>query len=149
MNLVANAKTGESAASQWANFNDWISNDKYLNSRRGQFTERNGARTPWNNQLDLRIMQEFTLNASSKKTNKIQISFDVINLSNMINKNWGTVYYAPNTLNSSVDMGLSVVTRGGSSTAAPTYNFTRPASTYSIDQFASRWQGQVGVRYIF
>jgi hypothetical protein len=136
------------AGEQWANLNDFISHDEYLNSRRGQYTERNGARTPWNNVLDLRLMQEFSFNAGGQKVNKIQVSFDVINVSNLINKKWGTVYFTPNTQNSSVDMGLKV-TRGANSTAAPTYTFTRPASTYSFDQFSSRWQGQLGVRYIF
>jgi hypothetical protein len=139
--------TTTTAAEQWANLNDFITHDKYLNSRQGQFTERNGARTPWNNLMDLRLMQEFNLKAG-QKVNKIQVSFDVINLSNLLNKKWGTVYFTPNTQNSSVDVGIKVA-RGASSTAAPAYTFTRPASTYSIDQFSSRWQGQLGVRYIF
>jgi hypothetical protein len=139
--------TTTTAAQQWVALDDFISNDKYLKSRRGQYTERNGARTPWNNLLDLRLMQEFSFKGN-QKANKIQVSFDVINLSNLLNKKWGTVYFTPNTQNSSVDLGLKV-TRGASSTAAPAYTFTRPASTYSIDQFSSRWQGQMGIRYIF
>ena len=30
----------------------------------------------------------------------------------------------------------------------PAFTFSNPA-TYSIDQLASRWQGQLGVRYLF
>jgi hypothetical protein len=139
--------TTTTAAQQWASLDEFLSHDKYLKTRRGQYTERNGARTPWNNLMDLRLMQEFSF-SGGKKVNKIQVSFDVINLSNLLNKKWGTVYFTPNTQNSSVDLGLKV-TRGAGSTAAPTYTFVRPASTYSIDQFSSRWQGQLGVRYLF
>ena len=139
--------TTVTAAEQWQQLDAFIQGDKYLSSRRGQFTERNGARTPWNNLLDLRLMQDFNIKVG-KKTNTIQVTFDVINFTNLLNKNWGVVYFTPNTLNSSVDMGLKV-TRQATSSAPPQYTFTRPTSTYSIDQFSSRWQGQLGVRYTF
>lgn len=147
------ASTGENpynlTAAQQTAFDQFIQNDTYLNSRRGQFTERNGARTPWNNQLDLRLMHDFYLSVGKKK-NTIQLTFDIINLSNLINKNWGIVYFTPNTINSSVDPGLSVISRtvtAGVATVNATY--TTPTAKYSIDQFNSRWQAQVGVRYIF
>ena len=135
------------AAQQYQDLDNFIKSDSYLNSHRGQYSERNGARTPWNNLLDLRLMQDFHFSVGSK-VNTIQVTFDVINLSNLLNKSWGVVYYTPNTQNSSVDIGLRV-TRAATSTAAPTYTFTAPTATYSIDQFSSRWQGQLGVRYIF
>lgn len=43
---------------QWNELDAYISSDKYLNSRRGKFTERNAGRTPWNNLLDIRFMQD-------------------------------------------------------------------------------------------
>ncbi|MBS1543096.1 MAG: TonB-dependent receptor [Bacteroidetes bacterium] len=139
--------TTTTAAQQWTALDAFIKNDPYLSTHRGQYAERNGARTPWNNQADLRLMHDFHFRVGDK-INTLQLSFDMINFTNLLNKNWGVYYFAPNTLNSSVDIGLRV-NRGASSTAAPTYTFVQPASTYSIDQFSSRWQGQVGVRYIF
>ncbi len=139
--------TTTTAAQQYADLADFINKDPYLSKHKGEFTERNAARTPWNNLLDLRLMQDINLKVG-EKTHTLQITFDVINFSNMLNKSWGTVYFTPNTQNSSVDMGLRV-TRANNSTAQPTYTFTRPTSSYSIDQFSSRWQGQLGVRYSF
>ncbi len=130
-------------------FDQYIQSDSYLNSRRGQFTERNGAHTPWNNQLDFRLMHDFYFKAGHR-TNTIQLSFDIINFSNLINKNWGVYYFVPNTLNSSVDAGLSILSRtvtNGVTTVNGSY--TTPSAKYSIDQFSSRWKAQVGVRYIF
>lgn len=136
-----------SAAQQAQDFDTFISNDDYLNSRRGQFAERNGGRTPWNNQLDIRFMHDFNFKVGSKM-NKIQVTFDIINLTNLLNKDWGLVYFVPNTRNGSVNTGLTA-NRGANAFAEPTFNFTKPTATYSVDQFSSRWQGQAGVRYIF
>ena len=80
--------------------------------------------------------------------NKIQVTFDIINLTNLLNKDWGLVYFVPNTRNGSVNTGLTA-NRGANAFAEPTFNFTKPTATYSVDQFSSRWQGQAGVRYIF
>jgi len=130
-------------------FDEFIQSDSYLNSRRGQFTERNGGRTPWNNQLDIRFMHDIFLKVG-KRTNTIQLSFDIINFSNLINKDWGVYYFVPNTLNNSVDPGLSILSRTVSSGVATVNgSYTTPSAKYAIDQFSSRWKGQVGVRYIF
>jgi len=134
---------------QQQDFDHYIQSDSYLNSRRGQFTERNGAHTPWNNQLDLRLMHDFNFKAGAR-SNTLQLSFDIINFSNFINKDWGVYYFVPNTLNSSVDTGLSIVSRTvNNGVATVNGSYTTPSAKYSIDQFGSRWKAQVGVRYIF
>jgi len=131
----------ETAAQQAQNFSDFINGDSYLSSRKSNFTERNGGRTPWNNQLDLRLMHDFSFAVGTKK-HTIQITCDIINLTG------NNVYFVPNTQNSSVFIGLTA-TSGSSATADPKFQFTKPSATYSIDQFSSRWQGQFGVRYSF
>ena len=138
------------AAQQWADLNNFIEGDKYLSTRRGQFTERNAARTPWNNRLDFRFMQDFNFMVKEKK-HTFQLTFDIINLTNLINKDWGILYFTPNTRSSSVNTGISVdkTLNASDATLQPNYHFTKPTSTYSIDQFNSRWQGQLGVRYLF
>ncbi len=161
----------------------FLSGDSYLSTRRGQYAERNGARTPWNNQADVRLMLEAKLgnlepNAAGVTAagHSIQISFDIINVGNLLNSSWGRQYFVPNTFNSTAAFGLNQVgyadgqgnlvrnlnpvTVGGvvtSTTAQQAARYTTPAFTYSpvtttpwaIDQLASRWQGQLGVRYSF
>ncbi len=148
------------ADQQRQQLNDFISNDSYLSTRRGQYTERNAARTPWNNQADVRFMLEAKLgnllpNAAgvTAAAHTLQISFDIINFGNFVNSSWGRQYFVPNTFNSTAGFGLNQVGFvGPAGSQSATFNFTAPATgftPYSIDQLASRWQGQLGLRYSF
>lgn len=136
-----------SAAEQWNQLDAYISKDSYLSSRRGKTVERNGARTPWNAQLDIRLAHEFTF--KGKKTDhKIQITADFINVLNVINYRWCRQYYVPNTTNA----GYSLITvkSVSASTGAATFQFDNPKTDpWQVDQIASRLQAQLGIRYSF
>lgn len=156
--LVANGSV--SAHDQWVAMDEYLKNNKYLNSRRGKYTERNGARTPWNNRLDIRLAHNINFFTGGKtvapgipvtkvKKHTMQITFDIINFTHLLNPNWGNVYFVPNTLNSSVSAGLTPTGKTDSN-GNPTFNFSTPTtSPWSKDQLNSRWQGQLGVRYLF
>jgi hypothetical protein len=138
----ANGKT-VTAHDQWTAFDNYISKNEYLNSRRGNFTERNGARTPWNTQADLRIIHEVKM-----KKGSFTFNWDVVNLTNLLNPNWGWSYFVPNTLNSSAYIGLNPT--GTVTNNTPVFKYVEPTTTpYSIDKLASRWQTQIGIRYTF
>jgi hypothetical protein len=163
--------TVEASGAQYTALNNFISNDSYLSTRRGQYAERNGARTPWNNQADVRFMLEAKLGkldadvtGAVPSAHTIQISFDIVNVGNLLNSSWGRQYFVPNTFNSTLGTGLTQVgyvndlgafNTNYSASNGTTKGFDRPAftfgtpATYSIDQLASRWQGQLGVRYSF
>ena len=156
----------DAAGTQYAAFSSFLDNDSYLKTRRGQYAERNAARTPWNNQADVRFMVEAKLgnleaNAAGvvPTGHTFQVSLDIINVGNLLNNSWGRQYFVPNTFNSTVGTGLTQVgyanTAGNIQTAYSASTFNRPAftygtpATYSVDQLASRWQGQLGLRYSF
>jgi hypothetical protein len=133
-------------------FDAYIDSNPYLSSRRGQFTERNAARTPWNTDADFRFTQEF--NFGTKHKQSLTFTFDIINLTNLLNKDWGHYYFSSNTFNSTASVGLKQVTKpafvsGGTATTYPTYKFTDPGVPYQVDLFASRYQMQFGLRYNF
>lgn len=127
---------------QAAAFEEYIKQDDYLNSRRGQYVERYGALAPWRGKWDLKILQDFNFNVSSEKQNTIQLSIDILNVGNLLNSDWGVVQQ-PNNL-----QPLSVNLDG---TNTPTYSFTPNSSTtFGFDSsLLSRWQMQLGLRYIF
>jgi hypothetical protein len=140
-----------SAAQQASEFNAFIDGNSYLRGRRGRFTERNAARTPWNNDVDFHFAQDFGIvGAHGKTTHVITFSWDILNLSNLLYKKWGWVYFSPNTYNSMSSVGLVPFAQQTISQGYPIYaDFVNPGRPYSVDYASSRWQMQMGVRYSF
>ncbi|MBA9078230.1 MULTISPECIES: TonB-dependent receptor [Rufibacter] len=132
------------AAKQWEDLNAFIEADDYLSSRRGQYTERNGARTPWTHRFDLRLAQDIFGNFAGKK-HTLQITFDIFNVGNLFNPDWGRTYFVNNA---AVEL---VRFNNRDANNRPTFTFTKPAQDVwaNTSSISSRWQGQVGVRYIF
>ena len=140
--------SGATAVDQAAAFNDFINGNEYLNSRRGLFTERNAGRTPWNTQADLQIAHALPI---SKAGRYVTISLDVINLTNLLNRNWGIQTFSPNTFNSTSSVGLvpTLFPQTQNQGGWPVFTFEHPGKPYSTDYFNSRTQMQFGVRYTF
>ena len=147
INLVDFVDNGTTvtAAEQWDALNAYIENDDYLRTRRGTYAERNGDRARFSHVVDLKFLQDFTVNAFGQK-HTLQLSADIFNFTNLLNKNWGKTYFAS-------DVSLIEV-EGGGGTANPEFTFD-PNRTITIDQIddrgiqSSRWQAQIGLRYIF
>jgi hypothetical protein len=131
-------------AEQWTLLNAYIEGDSYLRTRRGQYTERNGATTPWEHKFDLRITQDLGGMIGTTR-NKIQVTLDIFNVGNLINKNWGRTYTISNQAYALVSaQNITNTTTGG-------YTFRPPATgtAFSVSPFASAWSMQFGVRYLF
>ncbi len=141
LNSAGNAVVA-TAAQQTADFENFITNDPYLSKLRGQYTERNGRSTPWEHIIDARVAQDFYIKTGSK-THTLQVSFDIFNLTNLLNKDWGRQFSVTNQAYSL----LTTVNRTSGTFAGKGYNFT-PNVPWSMN-FASRWQGQIGIRYTF
>ena len=136
------------AQQQAAAFDAFIDGNKYLSTRRGTFTERNGARTPWNNQADFHFAQDFGL-GGVRSRQVLTFTVDIINVTNLLDKNWGWIFFSPNTYNSTASIGLQPYIPAQTSQGYPIYLFQNPGRPYSVDFFDSRYQMQLGVRYSF
>ncbi|MEO7176438.1 MAG: carboxypeptidase regulatory-like domain-containing protein [Saprospiraceae bacterium] len=135
------------------NFDAFIEADDYLKNRRGQYAERNGARMPFSHVLDLKIIQDFYIPKKNGGRHNFQITFDVFNFTNLINKEWGRKYFVSNDLYSLLNLENASALASGAETQ-PKYSFVKPKATgiNNIDDsgvVSSRWQGQIGVRYSF
>jgi len=141
--IVSSNGNNISTSEQWNNFNTYINNIDYLNDNRGNYVERNGAKTPWNHQLDMK----FELGKNIFSNNRFSISLDVFNVLNLINKNWGNLVYVPNVVNSSV----SLLKFEGIKDNVPQYSFNIPTDQkpWVVDSFNSRWRMQLGLKYEF
>ena len=136
-------------AQQWAELNSFIENDDYLSKHRGEYAARNGARTPWQHRVDVRLMQDVFMKFGDK-THTLQFTVDVTNVGNLLNNAWGRDYFVNNQ-----NFGL-LRYQGleSGTTGRPTFSYgsgTTPTATeaYQVSQLTSRWQAQFGARYLF
>ncbi|MCX6315192.1 MAG: carboxypeptidase regulatory-like domain-containing protein [Sphingobacteriales bacterium] len=146
------------AAQQWTDLNSFIDGDSYLKTRRGQYAERNGMRTPWNNELDMKLMHEFKLSRTNKQ-HTLQVSLDIFNVLNLISNSWGHVNFVTNVNQYDVNFLKYATDANGKAAGTPasgylpTFNFVKPTGVgghyYTLDPINSRWQGQFGVKYNF
>jgi hypothetical protein len=141
---LSNATTVRTtAAEQAAAFQAYLDNDKYLSKRRGMYTERNGAATPWEHVVDMRIAQDFFINTGGSK-HTLQVTFDVFNFTNLIKNDWGRQYFVSNQAYNL----LTTVNRTSGNFQGKGYNFSVGQTPWNTS-FSSRFQGQLGLRYSF
>ncbi|BDS09723.1 TonB-dependent receptor [Aureispira anguillae] len=134
------------AAQQWEQLDNYINNNAYLNQNRGNYANRNGARTPWNGQIDLRLSH--TIYFKREKNNqRLEISLDIINFANLLNHKWGWQAFVPNLRNASYNL---LDFKRIDSDQTPVFQFNNPqGDPWQIDQLNSRWQMQLGLRWSF
>ncbi len=151
----------------WQQLDSYIAQDKYLSGRRGQYAERNGGVAPWVNVLNLRVLQDLFVDVAGKR-NTLQLSWEVTNFLNLLNSDWGLVQNPARTgLINFLGYENPAATTSNANATNPTLpntsTTTTPASGRPVLSFApglnstfvnftgltSRWQMQVGLRYIF
>ncbi|MCK9211529.1 MAG: carboxypeptidase regulatory-like domain-containing protein [Ignavibacteriaceae bacterium] len=133
-----------SAQEQWNAFNAFIEQDDYLKNNRGKIADRFGAINPWFSNVDLRLLQDFSFFMGSQK-HTIQLSVDILNVANLLNSSWGVRQVA----NSAATSPLQYVKTDAQ--GAPVFKFNTNLKKTFIDDpgVLSRWQMQVGIRYLF
>lgn len=146
--ILQDGANGLTTAEQWTALDAFIEGNDYLRNRRGQYAERNGDRAPWVHTLDFKFIQEFSLDK-----NKLQLSLDIFNFTNFLNKDWGQQKFVRNTEVQLLE--TEGVADQGDGTFIPTFSYDPSAvedGTAIIDDSgiqSSRWQMQLGIRYIF
>ncbi|MBX3238297.1 MAG: TonB-dependent receptor [Chitinophagaceae bacterium] len=133
------------ASQQAAIFEAYIEQDPYLRKHRGQVAERFGTLIPWYNRFDAKLIQDIFVNIGARR-HTLQLTADVYNVGNLLNKNWGIrkLYTVNNPLRVE-----SVVDGVPSFSISPFNNV--PVNKTFIDNVstASTWSMQLGLRYIF
>ncbi|CAN5370396.1 MAG: TonB-dependent receptor [Acidobacteria bacterium] len=76
------------AAEQAAAWDTFISQDPYLSSRRGQYTERGGVFLPMTKRLDVSLAQDLFTTVGGRR-HAFQFRADVLNFGNLLNSDWG------------------------------------------------------------
>ncbi|MFC2085444.1 carboxypeptidase regulatory-like domain-containing protein, partial [Bacteroidota bacterium] len=133
-----NGNVTVTANEQWDALNDFIEQDDYLSENRGSIAEKNGLVNPWYFNIDLRILQDFSLLFGGKQ-HTFQLSLDILNVPNLLNSDWGVRKVADGRATSP----LKVV--GQEADNEPILNFDTSITETFIDDpsIFSRWQMQV------
>ena len=137
---VKNKETGKvtySAAEQQRDYEAFLNGNSYLKKRQGQYAERYGDVQPWINQFDFKFMQDIASNFGSNNRYSLQFSVDILNVGNLLNKNWG-VYYT-NGMQSYENFRLFTYTGQNAAGAA---QYTLNASSSDNFKKNSKWVGQ-------
>jgi YD repeat-containing protein len=156
INLVDYTSGGNTvtAAQQWSDLDAFIESDKYLSNHRGEYADRNRSRSPFESIIDFRFLQDFYFETSSGKRSTLQFSIDIFNLTNLINKDWGRrwVVIEGGNFQSAEILRFEGWQDGAQTIPQFTYRKGRDYEPWTIDDSgfqSSRWQMQLGLRYIF
>ena len=141
--ITSGGKVVATADQQRADLGAWINASSDLKSKKGSYVERNGLLTPFENHFDLHVAQDFFVTVGGRR-NTVQLSLDVLNVGNLLNRAWG-IY------NSAAYSYAPITVQSVDASGTPTFQFTKPKgdTLYGISDFYSRWRSQIGVRYIF
>ena len=121
----------------FAAFNDYIDNNKFLNKYRGRIAPRNGGRDPWINRLDLHFAQRIPV-----KWVWAEFTADILNFTNLLDDNWGQIKRY-STFGTPQPVTLSTA-------GFYTYTGVGSKATVQSDQdLDSRWKVQLGIRVSF
>lgn len=152
MTFLANTVNGVTYTPQQQKdlLNAFIESDKYLSKNRGKFAERNGARLPFANIVDLKLEQKFNVKWNGRK-HTVSLTYDVYNFTNMLNKTWGRTWFLANDNFALINFDSYV----SATNLTPQYKFTpfngKPwgVSTTLNPGYTARWISQLGLRLTF
>jgi len=124
-------------------FENFIRSDKYLSANRGSYSGRNLGAAPFENHFDLHIGEAFYYD--KKRSRKIELTLDIKNLGNLLNRAWG-MYYGSDYNVCPIQVTTVTDAASGSKVAAfKWYDDTR----VNLSDFYSRWRMQLGLRITF
>lgn len=141
--VPASAEEVEIVNGTWEQLDAYIQADEGLREHRGEIVPRNASRAPYVSTLDL----HYGIQVPVFKTD-VELTFDILNLLNLIDEDKGIVRYAAN--NAVGAFGYEGI---NPATGKPKYRLgnavTDPTRKFTTNDLASRWQAKVGARISF
>ena len=159
-----NATTKAAADAQAAAFEAFIKSTPCLQSARGTILDRNACRNPWVHEWDLSIGQNLgkiglASAMHAPALNNLLVRLDVINLGNLINKNWGWQQFSSqsSTCGQICSATVAIVHTGNllpagttnSPNAIPIVTFNPTYTAYDHNNLSSNYRMQLSARYSF
>lgn len=124
------------AEQQRENFKTWLARDRYLKKHRGEYFSRNADNEKFEHHFDLHVSHRIQCRVGKRKP-AVELSLDILNIGNLLNKEWGRTAAASSY--------TPINYRGNGS-----FQFLHDAdyNMRSYNDYYSRWRGQLGIRLI-
>lgn len=123
---------------QRALMKQYLADDSYMKHHRGEFFERFADNLAFEHHFDVHLAQKYSFKVGSN-INSLELSMDIINVGNLLNKDWGHTY------GDGFNRYFSPFNYEGKGVFK--FDGTHVARNY-VD-YNSRWRGQLGLRYTF
>ena len=130
-------------------FMDYVHADKYLSKNQGKYAESYSVYSPWTHRVDFSFKHDFKVK-TGKSTNTLQLNFDVQNVLNLFNSNWGVSKY----MNPELGEGRILKYEGYDKDGYATFSVPSAVSTETQQWIPSIgigqcWYASVGIKYMF
>ena len=138
------------AEMQARDLDNYINQNKYLKTHRGQVMDRYGMMGKWHNTVDLKIEQSFYFyTGANHKKHTIQVGADISNFGNLLNPYWGNGISTTGTGMLKLTNAKQVYTEGAQPKfQVQTNNGERYEHMY-YTSISSGWSAILSVRYTF
>ena len=132
-----------------ARFMDYVHADKYLSKNQGKYAESYSVYSPWVHRIDFSYKHDFKIKAGNSM-NTLQLCFDVKNVLNLFNSNWGVSKY----MNPALGEGRILKYEGYDQDGYAT--FSTPSAVNPNTEVWNKsigigqcWYASVGIKYMF
>ena len=131
-------------------FMAFVHKDKYLSKHQGKYAEAYSVYSPWVHRVDFSYKHDFKVKAG-KTTNILQLGFDIKNLLNLFNSNWGVM----KILNPAIGTEARILKYEGAdaegyATFSTPKGVTGNTKTFTPNHAIGQcWYASIGIKYMF
>ena len=131
-------------------FMAFVHKDKYLSKHQGKYAEAYSVYSPWVHRVDFSYKHDFKVKAG-KTTNILQLGFDIKNLLNLFNSNWGVM----KILNPAIGTEAKILEYKGAdadgyATFSTPKGVTGNTKTFTPNHAIGQcWYASIGIKYMF
>lgn len=123
---------------QRALLKQWIADDSYMREHRGEYFKRYADNLAFEHHFDVHMAQKYSFKVAGQ-LNSLELSFDIINVGNLLNKDWGHTY----------GDGFGTYFSPFNYEGGGLFKFDATHIARNYNSYYSRWRGQIGLRYTF
>ncbi len=129
------------SAAEYARLDAFIRADPCLREHRGRLLSRNSCRNPWFGTVNARLAKAIPTAAGQS----LELTVDLYNLLNLLDREWGQYRV---TFSNNPTVPMLRLAGYDSSGGRGVYLLSLPARN-EVQDLESRWQAEIGVRYVF